>query len=114
MYITIVELPEFDKNAANLLDETEKSQLIFHLATHPKAGVLIPGSGGIRKLRWAQKGKGKSGGVRIIYFFHNEDTPLFLLTIFSKSRKVNINAVEKKELSKLSKQLIDTYKRKKK
>ena len=80
--ITIVELPEFQKKSTSILTENDRDELFFHLSFHPKAGVIIPGSGGVRKLRWVCKGKGKSGGARIIYLFYNESMPLFLLTIF--------------------------------
>jgi len=54
--------------------------LVAYLAHHPTAGDLVPGTGGIRKLRWALPGRGKSGGARVIYFFHGTDLPLFALT----------------------------------
>ena len=60
------------------------------MASHPAAGELIQETGGIRKLRWAAKGKGKSGGVRIIYYHYNDTVPLFLLTVFGKGEKVNL------------------------
>ena len=84
---------------------------MYYLAANPKSGNLIQGSGGIRKLRWHSKGKGKSGGSRIIYFFYNKDIPLFLLTIFAKNEKVNLSDSEKKELAKMTKHLIENYKR---
>jgi hypothetical protein len=49
--------------------------------------VLIPGTGGIRKLRWAREVMGKSGGVRVIYYFHGERMPLYLLSVFGKNQK---------------------------
>jgi mRNA-degrading endonuclease RelE of RelBE toxin-antitoxin system len=48
-------------------------------------------TGGLRKLRWSAHGKGKSGGVRVIYYYHNESIPLFLLTVFGKGEKVNLS-----------------------
>ncbi|MCH8104489.1 MAG: type II toxin-antitoxin system RelE/ParE family toxin [Proteobacteria bacterium] len=66
---------------------------------NPNAGVLIQGTGGIRKLRWARSGGGKSGGVRVIYYFHNEELPLYLLALFGKNEKANISMEEKKLLS---------------
>ena len=111
MQITIVELPEYLKRVEKLLKENEREDLLYYLSTNPKAGTLIQGTGGIRKLRWTSKGKGKSGGARVIYFFYNETIPLFLLTIFGKNEKANLSKAERNELSKLVKELTDNYKR---
>ena len=81
------------------------------LASNPKAGNLIQGTCGIRKLRWASKSKGKSGGFRVIYFYYNETIPLFLLTIFGKNEKINLTKAERNELSKLVKELVKHYER---
>ena len=69
---TLAEMPEFIRHAEKLLSASEKQELLLHLAAKPKAGVLIQDAGGIRKLRWAREGSGKSGGVRVVYYFHNE------------------------------------------
>jgi len=61
----------------------------------------MEGTGGIRKLRWARGNKGKSGGVRIIYFYHDQRIPLYLLTVFGKNEQANISKSERKELAKL-------------
>ena len=111
MLITIVELPEFIKRVAKILTKEEKDELLYYLSSNPKSGTLMQGTGGIRKLRWASKGKGKSGGSRIIYFFYNENIPLFLLTIFGKNEKVNLSKAERTELAKLVKELIKSYMR---
>ncbi len=103
---TIAEMPEFSRNAAGLLGEIEHQALISHLAEHPCAGVLIAGTGGIRKLRWAREGMGKSGGVRVIYYYHDERIPLYLLSVFGKNQKTNLSKAEANELSKLVKFLI--------
>ena len=109
MYVTVVELPEYLKRVDKLLSQRERDKLVYFLSTRPKAGVLLQGTGGIRKLRWTREGKGKSGGVRVIYFFYNENIPLFLLTIFAKGEMADLNKTEKNELAKLSKILKDNY-----
>ena len=111
MLITIVELPEFIKKSDKIFTKDERDELLYYLSENPKSGNLIQGTGGIRKLRWASKGKGKSGGSRVIYFFYNETIPLFLLTIFSKNEKINLTKSERKDLSKMTKELISNYKR---
>lgn len=99
VWITIAELPEYVRHAERLLSEIERWDVIDYLATHPKAGALMRGTGGIRKLRWARGGRGKSGGVRVIYYFHRERLPLYLLTLFGKSEQANLSAAERKESS---------------
>ena len=107
--ITVVELPEFIRRSRKLLRDHERLELINYLAAHPSTGVILRGAGGIRKIRWKREGGGKSGGVRIIYYFHNVQYPLFLLTIFGKSEKANISRAEQNALAKLTKILIETY-----
>ena len=99
---TIVELPEYERRASSLLSGSEKQGIINYLAIHPQAGVVMQGTGGIRKFRWASGNRGKSGGVRVIYYFHNESMPLFLLTLFGKNEKANLSKAERNELTKLA------------
>ena len=106
---TIVELPEFQKKSDKLLSNSERFSITNYLAAHPSAGDIMQGTGGIRKLRWSAQGKGKSGGVRIIYYHHNESMPLFLLTIFGKGEKANLTKTERNELAKFTSLLIKNY-----
>ncbi|MCF8241416.1 MAG: type II toxin-antitoxin system RelE/ParE family toxin [Melioribacteraceae bacterium] len=111
MLITLVELPEYIKRAEKILTKDERNELLFYLSARPKSGSIIQGTGGIRKFRWASKGKGKSGGSRVIYFFYNETIPLFLLTIFSKNEKMDLSKSERNDLAKLVKELVKNYQR---
>lgn len=106
---TIVELPEFIHKAESLLKEEEKSSIINYLAAHPRSGKLMQGTGGIRKLRWSAQGKGKSGGARVIYYYHSATIPLFLLTVFGKGEKANLSKAERNTLSKLTGLLLGQY-----
>jgi len=81
--------------------------VIDRLAAQPRAGDLIQGTGGIRKLRWARGGRGKSGGARVIYYFHSDRIPLYLLTVFGKGEKADLSKGERNELAKL----VDALKR---
>lgn len=99
--ITVAETGEFARRARKLLSEQERSELIAYIAAHLDAGDRLEGTGGVRKLRWARDSKGKSGGVRVIYFFHNEEMPLYLLTLYGKNDKANITATERNDLAKL-------------
>ena len=101
MLITVAEMPEYIRRAAKLLSESERTDVIDYVAANPKAGDLIQGTGGIRKLRWARSGRGKSGGVRVIYYFHSEVLPLYLLTVFGKGEKADLSRAERNELAKL-------------
>ena len=104
--ITIAETPPYSRKANKLLSDEERSELLSYLSSHPKSGVLIEGTGGVRKLRWARNSSGKSSGVRVIYYFHSDTMPLYLLTLFAKNEKDNISHEEKAILSKLTKQLV--------
>ena len=104
--ITVDETEPFQRKASRLLTEDEKEELITYISAFPKAGVLAQGTGGIRKLRWARSGRGKSGGVRVIYYFHNLEMPLYLLTLFGKNEKTNISRAERNILAKAVKKLV--------
>jgi hypothetical protein len=106
---TIVELPEFLKRSDKLLSGSEILSIINYLASHPASGNIMQGTGGIRKLRWSRHGKGKSGGVRVIYYYHHESIPLFLLTIFGKGEKANLSKSERNDLAKFTSLLIKNY-----
>ncbi len=107
--ISVAETQPFQRKAAQLLSEIEKSELITHLSANPSAGARIKGTGGIRKLRWSYGGRGKSGGVRVVYYFHDLDMPLFLLTLFGKNEKSNLSMEEKNTLSKLVRELVKCW-----
>lgn len=108
MLTTVTELPEYICRSAELLSESERKSVIDYLAAHPRAGDLMEGTGGIRKLRWARGNKGKSGGVRVIYYHHDARIPLYLLTVFGKNEKANLSKAERNELAKLVDLLVST------
>lgn len=108
--MTVVETPFFQRKSAALLNESERSKLILFLGTNPEAGDVVPET---RKIRWALKGRGKSGGVRVIYYFHSELLPLFLLTVYAKNQRANLTKSERNEYRKLIPILIKTYAKRK-
>jgi mRNA-degrading endonuclease RelE of RelBE toxin-antitoxin system len=73
--LTVVETAAFARRAEKLLTAEEHEELILHLALHPESGDEISGTGGVRKVRFASHGRGKSGGVRVIYYFYDENKP---------------------------------------
>jgi hypothetical protein len=109
MLMTVAELPEYLRAAAKLLAEADRRAIIEHLAAHPSAGDLIEGTGGVRKMRWARDGRGKSGGVRVVYYFHNDAMPLYLLTMFAKSERANLSKAERNDLAGLVDLLVEIW-----
>lgn len=103
---TVAETSEFARRARTLLTEQERFALIAWLSEHPQAGVVLEGTGGVRKLRWARQGAGKSGGVRVIYYYHNEGLPLYLLTLYGKNEQDNLSAAQRNELGKFVQLLV--------
>lgn len=104
----IAELPAYRSFAEKYLSEEERQAIIDYLAEHPKAGIVMRGTGGVRKLRWGKSGRGKSGGVRVIYYFHDERLPLYLLTLFAKNEQANLTARERNVLAALVDTLVAT------
>ena len=90
MRIEFIETTEFTKKAAHYLDDEEFNDFQLHLILNPHAGDLIPGSGGLRKVRWGGKGKGKRGGFRIIHFCRMVKNEIWLLDIYAKNEMENI------------------------
>ncbi len=100
-----IETPTFSRLIVELLDDDEYSKLQVDLAKRPDAGDLIKNGGGIRKLRWKRAGTGKSGGIRVIYYWLTEDNQIFMLVAYPKSVKDNLTDKETAILRKLVKEL---------
>lgn len=108
MLTTVTELPEFIRRSSVILSEAERKSAIDYLAAHPRAGDVMEGTGGIRKLRWGRGNRGKSGGVRVIYYYHDDRIPLYLLTVFGKNEQANLTKAERNDLAKLVDLLVTT------
>lgn len=98
---TVAETPTFTRQAEKLFGEAEKRELIDFLAENPLAGDEIPGTGGVRKVRFAASGRGKRGGARIIYYYLDETMPLYALLAYAKNAKTDMTADEKRAVSAL-------------
>lgn len=86
-----IEAPLFTKLVPDYFEsDHEYSDFQGYLKENPESGDLIPGSGGLRKVRWAAKGKGKRGGIRIIYYYKSRDGAIWLLTVYAKNELVDI------------------------
>jgi hypothetical protein len=102
MLTTVAETPLFIRQADAIWDEAEREDFINFIAANPEAGDVIPGTGGVRKIRWARTGSGKRGGARVIYFFHAASRPLYLLMIYAKARREDLSPQEKRSVRKLA------------
>jgi hypothetical protein len=89
---TLIEAPAFERIRGVYLDDDEYADLQQFMMANPEAGDLIPGSGGLRKLRWKRKGMGKRGGMRIIYFVRYRPNEFWLLTLYAKAKEENVPA----------------------
>ena len=99
--LTIAELPEYQKKVSGCLTPKEQADLIDYLAVNPDVGDLIQGTGGLRKIRWSTQSDGKRGGARVIYYYYNDTLPLYLITVYKKSGKVDLTNSERHGLAKL-------------
>lgn len=89
---TFIELPTFAKYREDYLDDADFASLQAQLSAQPTKGDVVPGTGGVRKLRWTRAGMGKRGGLRIIYYVQDTKGRIWLLTLFAKSARENIAA----------------------
>jgi hypothetical protein len=95
---TVVETLLFQRQWPLYWTEDERGAFAAYIAEHPCAGTVVPGSGGIRKVRWGRAGSGKSGGVRVIYFTHAAQGEVVLLTLYAKSKTDNLTGAKLKEI----------------
>lgn len=109
---TVVETAAYlaDAKAAGMT-EHERNAVVEMIASHPEAGDEIGGTGGARKVRVAGRGKGKSGGYRVITFYSGEDLPVFLLAVYSKGEKANLSKAERNELKSILTDIVREYRK---
>ncbi|WP_413206989.1 type II toxin-antitoxin system RelE/ParE family toxin [Rhodospirillum sp. A1_3_36] len=107
--VTIVETRAFIARASAIMADEDREALKSMLATDPECGAVMRGTGGVRKVRVALAGRGKSGGARVVYYYRNGTMPLFLLAIFAKNEKDNLSQAERNDLAALVQVLVNTY-----
>jgi hypothetical protein len=88
----------FSRRAKRLLTESEIASLERSVAERPEAHPVVPGTGGVRKARWARFGMGKRGGVRAVYYFLVRADLVYMLDIYAKSEKSDLTPADKREL----------------
>jgi hypothetical protein len=96
------------------MDDGERADLVAYLAYNPAAGVVIPGTGGVRKLRWGLEGRGKRGGARVIYYYHDAEMPLYLMTAYAKNERENLSQAEIGALQKIARALVEMNRKRRK
>jgi hypothetical protein len=105
---TVVETPAFLDTAAKAgMTDAERFAAIDQIARDPEAGEIIAGGGGARKVRAPGRGKGKSGGYRVLTYFLTMEEPVFLLSVINKSKAANLNDAQKANVKKLAKEIRD-------
>jgi hypothetical protein len=107
--MTVVETEEFLDRAKTILNDEDRSALVAHLGANPEAGQVVPGTGGIRKIRWATPGHGKRGGARVIYYYYNQSIPVFVLDIYAKNERANLSEADKRVLKRLLPVIVSQY-----
>jgi len=94
--LTVVETAAFVRRAEKLLTSDEYEEMMFFLARNPESGDEIQGTGGVRKVRFRAKGHGKSGGVRILFYFYDKENPIFAIFLYAKNEQVDMTSEQKK------------------
>ncbi|SCZ86823.1 type II toxin-antitoxin system RelE/ParE family toxin [Nitrosomonas mobilis] len=100
--ITVVELPSFLNLSRLVWTDGERAELIDYVARNPESGDLIPGTGGVRKLRWSRAGIGKRGGARVVYFYCHADAPIYMLLAYAKAVSTDLTLDQKQQVRKLT------------
>ncbi|MHB8845555.1 MAG: type II toxin-antitoxin system RelE/ParE family toxin [Nitrospirota bacterium] len=99
--MVIIETPIFTRRVQDILSDDEYRLLQAQLVQRPDAGKIIPGSGGLRKLRWSASGRGKRGGARVIYYWFVSDEVILMLFAFPKNEQADLTPDQLKQLKKL-------------
>jgi len=107
--MTVVETARFLKDVKPMMSDSEREELVTFVGANPLAGDLIPETGGVRKMRWALAGRGKRGGARVIYYYHDERLPVFLLAAYGKNEKANLTMAERNGMKCLIPVLVAGY-----
>ena len=99
--MVIVETHVFTRLICNLLSDEELRRLQLALMLRPGQGPLVPGGSGLRKLRWGQSGRGKRGGLRILYYWDAEADRLYMIYVYEKTKSSDLTRAQLKELSRV-------------
>jgi Protein of unknown function (DUF1044). len=107
MNARLIHTEKYDAAITRLLDRDEISEMEFSIACDPEAHPVVKNTGGVRKARWSRKGMGKSGGIRVIYFYVDHRGIAYLLLAYAKNQKQDLTADDKKTMRKLTQEFKD-------
>src|SRR5437016_4558111 len=91
----------YEKRVSKTLRPEERMAMELHVADNPEIHAIVAGTGGVRKARWGSRGKGKRGGVRVIYFYRSTADVVYFLDIYAKSEKEDLTPADKQQLKEL-------------
>jgi hypothetical protein len=106
----VVETPAYLRDAEAIFTAQEREAIVTMVASDPECGELMQGTGGVRKVRVGRGGRGKSGGGRVVYIYHDAGHPLFLLAAFAKNEKANLSKAERNAMATFVKGLFQANK----
>ena len=107
--LAVVETPAYLSKAEQLMSEAERAAVVDTISHEPLTGVLIKGSGGLRKMRFGLEGRGKRGGGRVIYWFHSPSYPAVLLWAFAKNEASNLSTSQLKRVKEVANALLEDF-----
>jgi mRNA-degrading endonuclease RelE of RelBE toxin-antitoxin system len=107
--VTVVETAEFQRRAERLFTAGEVEAIKDYIAYNPTAGFLVRGTGGVRKMRFGERGSGKRGGARVIYYYDGDAVPIFLFTACAKAVRDDLTRTQRNELEQVVSEIIETY-----
>jgi hypothetical protein len=110
--VSVIEFAGYRRRASELLTAGQRDAVIDLVAYEPTCGDIIPGSGGLRKVRIRRDGIGKRGGTRVVYYFYNENFPILLLALYAKNEKSDLTTAEKREFAASMREIVRQWKEK--
>ncbi len=110
--VSVIELAGYRQRADELLTVDEQDAVIDLIAYAPTCGDLIPGTGGLRKVRVGRGSSGKRGGARVIYYFYNADFPLVLMALYAKNEKADLASRDRKAFAATLKEITGSWRKK--
>jgi hypothetical protein len=110
--VSVIELAGYRRRAGELLTPGEQDAVVDLVAYEPTCGDLIPGTGGLRKVRIGREGSGKRGGARVVYFFHHARMPIYLLALYAKNEKGDLSARDKKGFAEFTREVVRQWQKK--